>query len=185
MSINLATYGLVSALAVGGAVAQHQYSQPAGPQQDDTAVQTQQSVPQDQMQNQSGYSSTPMGPSTGVIDCSTLMSHHQQMTSELDKLDQQADTLLSQMKDATSERAKLEATMGVVEALVTQRKQIRERMSTMEHETLQFVLSNKGTDLKTSCPQMTELLQQGSTNGVNTDDSEQGGADDLEFGNDR
>ena len=168
MSINLGTYALVSALALGGAVAQHQYSQPAGPQQDDAAVQ----APQDDS----------MTPSTGGgLDCSTLMTHHREMTAELDKLDDLLNTRVSQMKDAQSDRAKLEATMGVVDTLVTQRKQMRDRMSAMEHETLQFVLSNTGADLKTSCPQMTEWLQQGTMNGVNTDD--QGGPDDLELGN--
>ena len=147
-------------------------------------MQSQQSMQQDQLQTQSGYSGSPTGSTTGVLDCNTLMTYHQEMMTELNKLDQQLDTRLSQMRDATSEKAKLEATMGVVEELVTQRKQMRDRMSMMEHETLQFVLSNKGSDLKTSCPQMTEWLQKGSMSGVNTDDS-QGGPDDMELGNEQ
>lgn len=179
MSMNLGAYALVSALAVGGAVAGRQYAQPAGPPQDNSTVQ--QST---QDQQQSGYTTTPMG-NTGVLDCNTLMSHHQQMMAELAKLDQDVDTKLSQMREATSDRAKLDATMGVVETLAMQRKQIRDRMSTMEHETLQFVLANKGTDLTTSCPQITELLQKGAMPGTPTDNSmsEQGGPDDMEFGN--
>ena len=66
------------------------------------------------------------------------------------------------MRESKSDRAKLEATMGVVETLATQRKQIRDRISMMEHETLQFVLANKGMDLTTSCPQLTQWLQKGS-----------------------
>jgi hypothetical protein len=178
--MNLGAYALVSALAVGGAVAGQQYAKPAGPPQDNATGQ--QSI---QDQQQSGYSSTPMGSSTGVLDCNTLMSHHQQMMAELDRLDQDVDTKLSQMRDAKSERAKLDATMGVVETLAMQRKQIRDRMSAMEHETLQFVFANKGTDLTTTCPQLTELLQKGSMPGSTTDDAntQQGGPDDMEFGN--
>jgi hypothetical protein len=183
MSVNLGAYALISALAVGGAVAQHQYARPAGPPEDVQGPAIQQPDP---LQQPSEYSNSPMASATGVLDCNTLMTHHQQMTTELDQLDQQAATLLSQMKDAKSDRARLEATMGVVEALVTQRKQIRDRMSTMEHETLQFVFANQGKDLKTSCPQMTEWLQKGAMNSVNTDaaeSEEEGGPDDMELGN--
>ena len=174
MSMNLGTYALISALAVGGAVAQHQYSQPAGPPQPDTKQQQASPVP-------NGYSSTPTG-STAVVDCNTLMSHHQQMMTDLDNLDQQLDAQVSQMRDAKSDRAKLEATMGVVDTLVTQRKQQREQMMRMEHETWQFMLANK--DASTSCPQLTQWLQQGAT--MNTDDSSpmQGGPDDGQLNND-
>jgi hypothetical protein len=84
---------------------------------------------------------------------------------------------MSQMKEATSDRAKLDA--------VTQRKQIRERMSTMEHETLQFMLSNKGADLTTTCPQLTQWLQRGAVNTDETNPNEQGGPNDMELGSER
>jgi hypothetical protein len=170
MSINLGTYALVSALAVGGVVAQQQYSKPAGPPADEA---TQQSM----QPNQGSYSGTPMGPTTGVMDCDTLMTHHQQMRTELDQLDAQANALVTQMKEAKSDRARLDATIGVVEALVTQRKQIRDRMSMMEHATLQFVFANHDTDLDKSCPQLTELLQKG----MMPHTTDEGGPDDLEF----
>lgn len=168
MSINLGACALVSGLALAGAATgQHfgqQYGKPAGPQQH--AV----------------YGTTSTAPGTGALDCATLMAHHRQMTAELDKMDEYAATLVLQMRDAKSDRARLEATMGVVETLVTQRKQIRRRMSTMEHETLQFMLSTKGTDLMSSCPQITEWLRQGAMSGATTDDEEeQGGPDDLEL----
>jgi hypothetical protein len=182
MSINLGTYALVSALAVGGAVAQHQYNKPAGPPDDMQG--TQQSVQQDQLQPQNGYSSTPMGSTTtDVLDCNTLMTNHQQMMTELDRMDTDIDTRLSQMRDAKSDRAKLDATVGVVETLVTQRKQMRDREMAMHHQTLQFLFANKNADLKTSCPQMTEWLQKGSMTGTHTG-HEQGGPDDMELGND-
>lgn len=152
-------------------MAQQQYSKPTGPPDNDNAA-----------AQQGGYANTPMGSTTGVLDCNTLMTHHQQMTNELDQLDAQANALVTQMKEATSDRAKLDATMGVVEKLVTQRKQIRDRMSMMEHETLQFVLANQGADINTSCPQMTEWLQKGMMDERHT---EEGGPDDLELGNDR
>ena len=180
MSMNLGAYALVSALTIGGAVAGQQYGQyskPAGPEPDQQGM-------QGQTQQQNGYSSTPMGSTTGVVDCNTLITHHQQMMTELDKMDQEIDTKVSQMRDAKSDRARLDATMGVVESLATQRKQIRDRMGMMEHETLQFMLSNKGTDLTTSCPQLSQLLQKGAMPGNTTDDStQQGGPDDMEYGN--
>jgi hypothetical protein len=184
--MNLGAYALLSAIAVGGAVAGQQYgTQPSGPQQDQSTAQQQGLESQTQQQN--GYSSTPMGSTPGVVDCNTLITHHQQMMTELDKMDQELDTRLSQMRDAKSDRARIDATMGVVESLAMQRKQIRDRMSMMEHETLQFMLSNKGTDLTTSCPQLTQLLQKGAMPGNTTDDAiqQQGGPDDMEFGNDQ
>lgn len=185
MSMNLGAYALVSALALGGAVAGQQYGQdgkPAGPEPDQAV---EQQGMQGQTPQQNGYSNTPMGATTGVVDCNTLISHHQQMMTELDKMDQEIDTKVSQMRDAKSDRARLDATMGVVESLATQRKQIRDRMGMMEHETLQFILSNQGTDLTTSCPQLTQLLQKGAMPGSPTDDStqQQGGPDDMEYGN--
>lgn len=172
MSINLATYGLISALAIGGAVAQQQYSQPAGPS--------------DLGDSTEAVQSDPVEPSKGSpLDCTTLMTHHRDMLGALDTLDQQANTLLSQMKEAQSDSAKLTATMAVVEALVTQRKEMRERMSTVEHETIQFLLANGGKDVTSTCPMMTEWLQYGTdtnernTNERNTED--QSGADDLEL----
>jgi hypothetical protein len=186
MSLNLGTYALVSALAVGGAVAQHQYRHPAGPPENDATAQEQtQQDNQTPQNNQSGDTSTPTGTTStsGVLDCSTLMTHHQEMTAELDKLDQRANDQLTQMKEASSDRAKLDATMGVVETLVTQRKQMRDAMTKTLHESLQFMMSNNGSDPKTSCPQLTQWLQQGSSNGVNTDQAqpEQGGPNDMEL----
>jgi 4-alpha-glucanotransferase len=169
MSINLGIYTLVSALAVGGAVAQHQYAQPAGP-----------SEPMEPEASTPISDSSTTGTATGVLDCKTLMTHHQQMNQELDQLDAQAATLLSQMKDAQADRAKLDATMGVVEALVNQRKQMRDRMGTMEHETLQFVMSNRTADWSACSSAMTEMNDSASQ-----DTTEQGGPNDMELGNDR
>jgi hypothetical protein len=185
MSLNLGTYALVSALAVGGAVAQHQYRHPAGPPESDAIAQQQthqdNRTPQN---NQSGDTATPMSSTStsGVLDCNTLMTHHQEMTAELDKLDQQANDQLTQMKEATSDRAKLDATMGVVATLVTQRKQMRDSMTKTLHESLQFMMSNNGRDPKTACPQLTQWLQ-GSSDGVNTDQAqpEQGGPNDMDL----
>jgi hypothetical protein len=178
MSINLGTYALVSALAVGGAVAQYQYSEPAGPPDPNTTEQSQ-AAP--------GYPSSPTGTGTGAVDCNTLMTTHQQMMQELDGMDQELDTRVSQMRDAQSDKAKLDATAGVVELLVTQRKQIRDRMMTMEHQTLHLMLTNKPEDLATSCPQLTEQLQHGSMHGQPTMPSttEPGGPTDIQPGNER
>ena len=185
MSFNLGTYALVSALAVGGAVAQHQYRQPAGPSENDATAQQQTQQNSQMPQNNQNGSSAPMASSStsGVLDCNTLMTHHQEMTAELDKLDQQANDQLTQMKEATSDRAKLDATMGLLETMVTQRKQMRDSMTKTLHESMQFIVSNNGSDLKTSCPQLTQWLQQGSTNGVNTDQTQpdQGGPNDMEL----
>jgi hypothetical protein len=182
MSINLGTYALVSALAVGGAVAQYQYSQPAGPPDPNTT--TGQNV-QPGGQSSPAHPGPPMGTATDPIDCNTLMTNHQQMMQELNRLDSEVDTRISQMKDAQSDKAKLEATAGVVEVLAAQRKQIRDRMMSMEHQTFQFMLTNKSQDLASSCPQLTEL-QYGSTHGQQTTPgrTEQGGPNDLELGND-
>jgi hypothetical protein len=105
---------------------------------------------------------------------------------ELARHDAEVEIRISQMRDARSDKAKLEATAGVVELLATQRKQIRDRMMSMEHQTLQFMLHNKGHDLTSSCPQLTELLQQGAMHGQPTSPgaTEQGGPNDLEIGND-
>lgn len=168
MSINLATYGLISALAVGGAVA-HQVSQSAEPAQPNDAVQSEPAEPA----------------KTGPMDCNTLMLHHRDMQGALDKLDQRANTLLSQMKDAQSDEAKLAATMAVVEALVTERKEIRDRMSAVEHETIQFLLTSKGTDVMTACPMMTEWLHYGTDSTERHADDNAGGPNDMELGNDR
>ena len=184
MSVNLGTYALISALAIGGVVAQQQYSQPAGPPETDATVQQDaQQNAQPNQNNQNGYSSTPIGTTSGVLDCNTLMTRHQQMSAELDKLDEQVNSQLTQMKEATSDRTKLDATMGVVETLVNQRKQIRDRTTPMLHETLHFMMTNAGGDLKTSCPQLTDLLQKGTMNGAHTDhgQQDQGGPDDLEL----
>jgi hypothetical protein len=172
MSINLGTIALVSALAIGGGAA-YQYHQPAGPPQDNEA-----SEPADN----TGSTTETAGP----LDCDALMSHHEQMMTSLKSLDDQADTLLQQMKSAQSDRAKLEATMALTETLLTQRKEIRDRTMAMEHETIQFLLASKGADLSTSCPKMTEWLQQAS-DGVNTAnlDDDQGGPDDAEIYNEQ
>lgn len=173
MSMNLGTYALVSALALGGAVAQYQYSQPAGPPDPDSTGQQQTSpVP-------TGDSNLPTSGTTGPIDCNMLMSHHQQMRAEIDKLDEQVAARVSQMHDAKSDRAKLEATMGVVETLVNQRKQERDRLMRMEHETLQFLMANE--DASTSCPQLSQSLQQGAMSSDTADTTERGGPDDGEI----
>jgi hypothetical protein len=172
MSINLGTIALVSALAVGGGAA-YQYHQPAGP-------------PQDSEMSEPADNNGSTTDATAPLDCNALMSHHEQMITSLKSLDDQADTLLQQMKSAQSDRAKLEATMALTETLLTQRKEIRDRTMAMEHETIQFLLASKGADLSTSCPKMTEWLQQGS-DGVNTTDlsNDQGGPDDAEIYNEQ
>src|SRR5574341_79818 len=147
MSMNVGTYAVVSALLLGGIIAQQQYSKPAGPEPPTGTA---------EQQPPSSYSATPIPGSTGtggMLDCNTLMDHHRQMKQELDKLDQQANDVVSQMHEAKTDRAKLQATMSAVELLVTQRKEIRDRMSMMEHETLQFMISNKSTDVTRACPQ--------------------------------
>ncbi|HYU79352.1 MAG TPA: hypothetical protein VEK56_10220 [Vicinamibacterales bacterium] len=178
MSVNLGTYALVTALALGGVAAQQKYSQPADPSQTQQNNTTAQSGTQP-MEN--GYTGTPSGP-TAPVECNTLMTHHQQMMQDLDRMDEQANTLVSQMKDAKNDHAKLEATATAVETLVTQRKDMRDRMTSMEHETLQFLLTNKSTDLTTSCPQLSQWLQQGADMQNTT---AQGGPDDAQIYNDQ
>jgi hypothetical protein len=116
------------------------------------------------------------------------MGRHHEMIQQIDTMDEQASAQLAQMKEANSDRAKLDATMGLVETLVTQRKQLRDQMMEMEHQTLQLLLTNRGADLTTSCPQLTQWLQTG-TLPQNTDAAEpspdQGGPDDLELGSEQ
>jgi hypothetical protein len=180
MSINIATYALVSALAVGGAVAQHQYSQQ--PQDNGSTVAEQPKDPE------SSESEPATNTTAAPLDCNGLMGRHHEMIQQIDTMDEQASAQLAQMKEANSDRAKLDATMGLVETLVTQRKQLRDQMMEMEHQTLQLLLTNRGADLTTSCPQLTQWLQTG-TLPQNTDAAEpspdQGGPDDLELGSEQ
>jgi hypothetical protein len=101
----------------------------------------------------------------GPVDCNTLLAGRQQMLQELDAMDTEVEVRLTRMREARDEQAKLDATAELVELLATQRKQMRDRMMRMDHQTLQFMLTQKGEDVTASCPQLSQQLRHGTMPG--------------------
>jgi hypothetical protein len=156
MTMNLGAMALVSVLGVGaaGVVAQQNGYIGATQQPQNNEVQAPEPGSDADPNLPAPETATPAAAMPSAeVDCQSLIAEHQQLTADFDNYDKELERLVSTMKSATGDKAKLDATIGVVEALATQRRDMRTRMSTVHGSTMRYLLSYTadGTN-KVPCP---------------------------------
>jgi hypothetical protein len=115
---------------------------------------TQQATPQKpQSQNKTAVTKQQM-----MMRCRMMMEKHNQMQTDMKAMDTKLDGLVATMNAATGPK-KVEATAAVVNALVTQRKAMHEKMSSMQTGMMAHMMEHMqmGKDSMSMCPMMQQM----------------------------
>jgi hypothetical protein len=91
--------------------------------------------------------------------CKQMMSRHQQMMSEMQAMENKLDELVASMNAAPDAKAKLNAMAAVLTELVSQRRQMRERVMDMQSQMMGHMMGHmqEGPASAMQCPMMQKM----------------------------
>lgn len=115
---------------------------------------------------------------SGADRCQMMADHMQQMQAMMMKMDQQLDAKVQTMNQASGD-AKVTAMAGVINELVSQRKQMHDRMAQMRQKMMghmaqhmQMGMSDQQKNAMKDCPMMKAMMRDGDNAGEHVENAD-------------
>lgn len=146
MTVNTGALALVSILGIGAGV----YTQTGQQPPVDNGGRP---VESEEVQPRATQPAQPLHHGQQLVDCAMLNTHHQQLATDVEAIDKELDQLVTNMRNAKTSNAKMDAMAAVVDVLATRDRQIRNRMVNLHHETMAYYMGHRDKDgIVEPCP---------------------------------